>query len=75
MKFLMKFTIDVETGNKVLKDPEFGAKMQQCLEDVGAQATYFTAQNGKRGGLILVEINDGSEIPAKAEPLFSVVKC
>ena len=31
---------------------------------------YFTAEGGQRGGIIVVNITDASQIPALAEPWF-----
>lgn len=70
MHYLLKFEIDNEKGNQEIRNPEFGAKVQQLLGEIGAKAAYFTTINGCRGGYILVEINDASEIPQKGEPLF-----
>lgn len=70
MKFLMKIEIPIETGNAALARPDFGKKMQAALKEVGAEAAYFTAMDGNRGGYVVVEMKDASEIPAKAEPFF-----
>jgi len=70
MRYLVKFHIPIDAGNEALRDPEFGAKMQQLLSEINAEAAYFTAVNGQRGGYIIVNFDDASKIPAIAEPLF-----
>ncbi len=70
MKFILKIDIPMEAGNRALKDPKFGETMQGLLSEIGAEAAYFTAIDGRRGALIVVDINDSSEIPSKAEPFF-----
>lgn len=70
MKYLVKFSFASEAGNAALKDPQFGSKMKQFLSDVKAEAAYFTAVNGQRGGYIVLSFDDASQIPAIAEPLF-----
>lgn len=70
MHYLLKFEIDNEKGNQEIRNPEFGAKVQKLLGEIGAKAAYFTALNGCRGGYALIEMNDASEIPQKCEPLF-----
>jgi hypothetical protein len=70
MKFLMKVEIPTEAGNTALQSPDFGQKMQAALQEIGAEAAYFTAMNGRRGGYILVDMDDAAEMPAKAEPFF-----
>lgn len=66
----MKLRIPNEAGNKSLRDPDFGAKMQRVLEEVKAEAAYFTTMNGQRGGYVVVSMDDASQIPAIAEPFF-----
>jgi hypothetical protein len=70
MRYLLKFRIPIEAGNKALDDPEFGNKMQQLLAEMKAETAYFTAVDGQRGGYIVVNFDDASKIPALAEPLF-----
>ncbi len=70
MKFLVKITIPIEAGNKAIKDPQFGAKMKSALAEVKAEAAYFSAVKGQRGGYIVVNADDASQIPAIAEPFF-----
>ena len=70
MKFLIKISIPIETGNESLRDPQFGAKMKTLLSEIKAEAAYFTAVDGQRGGYIIVNMDDASQIPAVAEPIF-----
>ena len=58
----------------MLRDPQFGAKMQQLLAELKAETAYFTAVNGQRGGYIVVNFDDASQIPALVEPLFLWLK-
>ena len=74
MRYILKASFDVDAGNAALRDPKFGAKMQQYLTDIKAEAAYFTTVNGQRGGYIVLQVSDASQIPAIAEPLFLWVK-
>jgi hypothetical protein len=74
MRYLMKMHIPNEPGNKALSDPEFGSKVQQLLKEIGAEAAYFTAVEGQRGGYIILNMDDASQIPAVAEPFFFWLK-
>ena len=74
MRFLVKFSIPIDRGNSQIPDPEFGMKMQQLLSDMKAETAYFTAVNGQRGGYIVMNLDDASQIPAVAEPLFLWLK-
>jgi hypothetical protein len=70
MRMVMKVWMPVEPFNTLVRNGTAGAKMQQVLEDIKPEAAYFTAQDGHRGGIIIVNINDTSEIPRYAEPFF-----
>jgi hypothetical protein len=70
MRYLVKFHIPIEAGNEALRHSEFGSRMQQLLTEINAEAAYFTAVDGQRGGYIVVNFDDASKIPAIAEPLF-----
>lgn len=74
MKFLVKFEFPTDAGNAAIKDPKFGAKMETLLKDLKAEAAYFAAVNGNRCGFIIVNMDDASQIPAIAEPLFLWLK-
>ncbi|HLZ68096.1 MAG TPA: hypothetical protein VKQ29_17870 [Aliidongia sp.] len=70
MRYIVKFRVPIEAGNAALCAPEFGEKMRELLTEMKAEAAYFTAMNGQRGGYIVLNVNEASEIPAIAEPLF-----
>jgi hypothetical protein len=59
-----------EAGNAALKDPKFGDKMMGLLKEMKAEAAYFTTINGNRGGYIVINMDDASQMVGMAEPLF-----
>jgi hypothetical protein len=66
----MQVTLPVDKFNEALRDGSVDQKMRRILEDAKPEAAYFCAQNGKRGGFIIVDLKDTSEIPRYAEPWF-----
>lgn len=70
MRYIMKMRMPIEAGNAAVRDPEFGAKMREALMEIKAEAAYFTTLDGQRGGFIVVNMDDASQIPAIAEPFF-----
>jgi hypothetical protein len=70
MRFILKVAWDVETGNKLARKGTLGSTVQSILEDLKPEAAYFTAEDGKRGGIVIVNLDDASQIPAVAEPWF-----
>jgi hypothetical protein len=70
MRFMLEIRIPSDRGNELLRDPQFGQKMQQVLVEIKAEAAYFGTVGGQRGGWIILNMDDASEMPVKAEPLF-----
>lgn len=68
MRFLVKVSIPVEAGNAAAKSG-FQA-IPEILGVLKPEATYFYEENGRRTGLLIVNMSDASEIPAIAEPWF-----
>jgi hypothetical protein len=68
MRFLLKVTIPVETGNAAARGGKLGATIQSILAELKPEAAYFTDSNGMRAGLIFLNLQDASQIPAIAEP-------
>jgi hypothetical protein len=68
MRFLLKVTIPVESGNAAAKAGKLGAIIQSILDELKPEAAYFTDDNGQRAGLIFLDLHDASQIPEIAEP-------
>lgn len=74
MRHILSVRIPNDAGNAALSDPDFGKKMNELLASIKAQAAYFTSMNGQRGGYIIVDMQDASDLPAIAEPFFLWLK-
>jgi hypothetical protein len=70
MRFLVKVEMPVERGNSLAREGMLGKKIQAILEDQHPEAAYFVALNGKRTGLLVLDVQEPSQIPAIAEPWF-----
>jgi hypothetical protein len=70
MRFLIKVQIPNDAGNKIVKEGTLASTMQSVLGELKPEAVYFSTVNGERGGYIVVNFDDASQIPAFAEPLF-----
>jgi hypothetical protein len=74
MRMLLRFQMEVEAANQAIRDGSFAEKLDRLLQELQPEATYFTAQDGKRTGLIVFDLKEPSDIPSVAEPLFMGVK-
>ena len=70
MRFMMKVTIPVASGNQAAKDGSLGETIQSILGELKPESVYFTDVDGCRGGYIFFQMDDTSQIPAIVEPWF-----
>jgi hypothetical protein len=56
--------------NAAVRDGSVGSKMKKILEQTKAEAVYFTEYEGRRGAIMIINIDDPSEVPKFAEPWF-----
>ena len=68
MRFLLKISMPVEAGNAAAKE---GCKaIPQILEEQKPESVYFLADGGKRTAIMVVDMDDVSQLPAIFEPWF-----
>lgn len=73
MRMMMQMSIPVEAGNNAARTGALGPAFQKMLDALKPEAAYFTAtESGERGGFVVFDLKDTSQIPAVAEPFFLV---
>ncbi len=70
MRMLLHAKIPHKEFNAAVRDGSAEKKMRQILEETKAEAVYFTEYDGQRGAILIININDPSEVPKFAEPWF-----
>jgi hypothetical protein len=70
MRFMLKFRFSPDQGNALAKEGRLGQTVQSIVEELNPEAAYFTDMDGTRGGYLVINMDDASQIPAVAEPLF-----
>jgi len=70
MKFLVKFEWPLEPFNSYVREGTAGDVIGSMLAAIKPEAVYFHTPSGHRGGTMIVDIDDTSQMPAIAEPLF-----
>lgn len=71
MRFMVEITIPTENGNATISNGTLPTLVQSILEELKPEAVYFsTVGGGFRGGYMVVNIDDASQIPAVGEPFF-----
>jgi hypothetical protein len=62
--------IQPEKGDALIKDGTMGETIQSILVEIKPEAVYFTTIEGTRGGIIVINVDEASQIPSMTEPLF-----
>lgn len=70
MRMLVHVEFPLEPFNTMVRNGTAGQKIQKILETIKPEAAYFTEFDGKRGGTLVVNVNNASDVPALAEPFF-----
>jgi hypothetical protein len=70
MRILMIARLPHESFNAAVRDGSAGKRTNEILADLKPETVYFTEMNGRRTVVMLVELNNPSQIPALAEPWF-----
>jgi len=72
MRMLMLVQFPPEPFNELVRKGTVGARMKKILEATKPETVYFTERDGKRGGIMAVEVATPSDVPRLAEPWFLV---
>jgi hypothetical protein len=70
MRFVMQVSFPPEKFNQAVWNGSAGKKVAQILDELKPEAAYFCSKDGKRGGFLVVNLSNTSEIPRFAEPWF-----
>jgi hypothetical protein len=70
MRMIMKVSIPVESGNTSARNGTLETTIKRILDELKPEAAYFTANNGQRGGYIVFDMKESSQLPSIAEPWF-----
>lgn len=70
MKMLLTVEFPHEPFNSLVRSGKAGEIIGRILDTIKPEAAYFTEQDGKRGGIFVVDVQTQSDVPAFAEPFF-----
>ena len=70
MRIMFAFSIHPEKGDALIKEGRIGETMESILQELQPEAAYFTDVEGTRGGYLVVNMEDASQIPAVTEHLL-----
>ncbi|WP_327087339.1 hypothetical protein [Streptomyces viridochromogenes] len=70
MRMLLKANIDTEKSNDLIRSGKMPQVVQEILENVKPEASYFTVDHGQRTMLLFFDMKESSQMPSIAERLF-----
>jgi len=74
MRTLMTVQMDTDASNSAIRDGSLPKTLESTLEQLHAEAAYFTTRDGQRTAYIVFDLQDPTQIPQVAEPLFQGTK-
>lgn len=70
MRMMMLVQLPLEPFNSLVRNGTAGPAMAKILDDIKPEAAYFGERDGKRGGVLIVNVDKPSDVPRLAEPWF-----
>ncbi len=70
MRLLLSVEFPPEPFNTLVREGKVGQVIRRILDEIKPEAAYFTEQEGVRGAIFVVNLDNPSEIPRFAEPFF-----
>ena len=70
MRMIMLVQFPIEPFNTAVKNGTIAGKIKQIMEAVKPEHAWFSERNGKRGGIMIVNVDSPSDVPRLAEPWF-----
>ena len=70
MRMMLLFECPVEPFSTMVRKGTAGPIIQKILDDIKPEAAYFGEREGKRGGILIVNVDKASDVPRLAEPFF-----
>lgn len=70
MRTMMRVSMETGAGNAGIKSGSLPELIQSFIKRNKPEASYFTADGGKRTAYFFLDLKDASQIPGLAEPWF-----
>ncbi|MDD2581639.1 MAG: panthothenate synthetase [Desulfuromonadaceae bacterium] len=70
MKMLLTVEFPFEPFNTLVRSGKVGEIIARILETIKPETAYFTEQDGQRGGIFVINVQNSSDVPSFAEPFF-----
>ncbi|MCX4984753.1 hypothetical protein [Streptomyces sp. NBC_00572] len=73
MRMLLKVQMDTPASNEAIRQGTLQKVMEETLQEIHAEAAYFTVENGSRTAYLFFDLGDPSQLPKISEPFFRLL--
>lgn len=70
MRMILNVSFPPGKFNAAVREGTIGATISRILEETKPEAAWFTEDEGRRAGVLVLNVDDATQIPALAEPWF-----
>ena len=70
MRMMLKATMPVDAGNDAIRSGKLKKTLQQVIAELKPEAAYFLPEGGQRTALLVINMEQSSQIPPVVEPFF-----
>ena len=71
MRMMLNAVMDNAAGNEAIRSGTMAKLIEQSIQELHPEATYFLSSNdGRRSCVMVFDLDDASRIPAVSEPFF-----
>lgn len=70
MRMIMQVQFPIEPFNTAVKNGSIADTIKKIMEATKPEHAWFSERNGKRGGILVVNVDSPSDVPRLAEPWF-----
>src|ERR687890_2786154 len=70
MRTMVKLTFPTQETNPLIRDGSIGQTMETILGNLQPEAAYFGPLDGKRGGYIVINMEEETDLVTKIEPFW-----
>ncbi|GAA2538888.1 MULTISPECIES: hypothetical protein [Streptomyces] len=71
MRVMLKATLDTEKSNEIIRSGKMPEQIKEILDRLQPEAAYFGPLGGRRTVLLVLDMQDSSDVPPVGEPFFT----
>lgn len=71
MRVMLKATLDTEKSNELMRSGKMSEQVKGILDRLQPEAAYFGPLGGRRTMVLVVHMQDSSELPSVGEQFFT----